>query len=364
MDDFWPAWLSFWIPTIIALVGALIALPQSSTVQYLEAPPVERTAAKAVYLSYNLISAVFGKKLFSWRAVGASIVLSVLAFVFALAIACATTKFLWTDFQTIAGGIFHAGSKSNFQSRFGRVSDIFGLGVVVLSLAAEYLYVTKSRLILRSLRFESGYMTLATKVAFDIVTTFLLFSLIAPLPIIISVVALGTIFPQVDIQHVDILGHAQFAGKYSPAQLEQLNAENPISAYIALVNVFWTVIFAHIREGFAMYHFVDAYPTIQDKTTVIRVVNGFAYLNHHVVTLGFMYPFTTMLASAFATTAWVALSSGLLLFSKFLCHTFAMARSTLENLHRHPHLIFWWGIFPSIAIFLVGSLVHEALGLF
>ena len=82
------------------------------------------------------------------------------------------------------------------------------------------------------------------------------------------------------------------------------------------------------------------------------------------ISTGFYLPVTTMLATAFGTTIWVTAAATLLSIARFLCHVFVAARATFSYLHRHPHVIFWAGIFPSILIMIFGGAAHEVIAMF
>jgi hypothetical protein len=336
-------------------------MSQATTLQFLgEAAPIERKAARAVYLSYSLFSRVFGKEIFSFRAFGLSVALSTLFFLLALAVACTTTAYLWVDVQSILERAFSFNSKIGPDEVYAHYNHLFGICVVLLSLIAEFFYVSKSRIFFRSIRFETSYLRLLFTVAVDVASTFVMFSLLAPLPIILATYLLGLIFPQIDIQQVAIQIHGPFDPKgWNPHVVAHLDMSDPVSAYFELTGIFILEIANHIREGFNYYHFLDSYPVVSQTYGKVVIISGQTYIERKTVTSGFMFPTTTMLASAFATTAWVILSTCLLLFAKFLCHTYAYASSFLGNMHRRPHLIFWWGILPSIIVFLVGGLSHE-----
>ncbi len=364
MGDFWPAWLSFWLPTIIGLIGLQVSMPQTATMVFLESKSIERVVGRSVFVSYRIFDLAFGHKILSWRAFLVSSAFSSLSFLLSFLIAALTTPGLWWFVITFFSD--HTYASDDFQ-RYEELGITATLALIVSSLAAEFLYVTKSRLILRSLRIHSSYLNLASKIFLDITTTFVLFVMVTPLTIILTLNLLATIFSGVDLHHVNFnVPHIACPpcreDSYSRAGSDNLmDVSNILDGYFELLTICLSQIISHVRESFAYYHWLDVFPVVDMSGVEKFAKSEHIDMSNAVITSGFTYPMTTMLATAFSTTVWVSVSALLLILSRFLCHTFVVANRLFRHLHNHPQAIFWWGTFPSAVVFILGGLLHELL---
>jgi hypothetical protein len=204
---------------------------------------------------------------------------------------------------------------------------------------------------------------LGLKIALDIATTMLLFVLVTPITILVTIYVLKMEFGAVDARAVLFADHGPWniSGSYPYFVLGTVDATQPFEAYWQVTKIMFSEIVTHIRDRFDFYHILNVFPVVHLPGTSDILKARRRDPSQFSVATGFMLPMTTMLATAFATTMWVAATAMILIVSKVLCHTFAVAERTFRYLHRHPHIIFWAGIFPSIVVFFLGGVVRLLL---
>jgi len=351
MGEFWPTWISFWFATVGVLVSLHVAFAQGGTGNFFEEKPITHLAARSAFLSYVLVDRVFGRRLFSLRAIFASALLSSAFFVGSFSIAMLTTPGIWRFVLLYFNHDEPPGDLPHYEAML----KITSLALVLSSMIAEFFFVLKSRAILRTLKFESSIIELVYKITLDVTTTLAMFIVTTPITILVALVLLNNLNPGLDLSHVFI---EEPGGRFIRPGALEIDVSDLLGAYTGIVSVLFSQVLSHVREIFSGYHFLFVLPTVR--------MNGAASLlrAEHFdpqtaqLTIGFLYPVTTMLATAFSTTIWVAVSASLLIASRSLCHTFIFARNSLQYLQAHPHVLFWLGVVPSITIFVVGGLIH------
>lgn len=354
MSEFWLPWSAWWFGVATFLISFMFVVANQNAAKFLAEGPIYALASRAVYAAYKMADDFFGHRLLSYRAFVSSIALSTLAFLISFLIAAVTIPDFWHPFRDI----FRTNHWETPQfSRYEIVTSWATLVLVFVGLLFEFIYVTKSRLILRTLRVEQSYARLLAIFLIDIASTFFIYILMTPLTMLIVLNVFGAITSSIDVKDstLAVLGWTT-APKDVPLPII-FDATNFFQAYPKIVQEILRDVVVHIRAHFVEYHYFIVAPIIHIPGTQ-EYQRAIGFDVRHAIAIGPVFPETTMLASAFATTAWVGIAALVLSVVRLSCHTFRTARRTFEYLHLRPHVLFWLAI-GSVVICIVGGIIHE-----
>lgn len=215
--------------------------------------------------------------------------------------------------------------------------------VLALSLLAEYLYVTKTRFLLRCFVVHSRPKSLLALAVLDMMTTYLLLLLTMPFIIIVMLYVSQIADPEIDIAR-SIVSLGVFAELDAEGRMVTTEYPTPFSAYdlSGYCQIAYTSAIAIYSELYFKFR-----PYILLIVASLQVSDPKTQQNLVVV------PFTTFAASAFATTIWI---SGWWVVTMSMATIYRVqysAGNMMLQVHRSSYVVFamliWLGIGSLIA---------------
>jgi hypothetical protein len=182
IKSFWLTWIFFWFALFLSIVAAAISLGSLSRerlLEILDKKKVIHMTAKAVHAGYDISDRILGKQLISWKAFRNSLLLSSSGMLIAYIIAAATTGGLHSFVYT---AVYENVVNGNLATRESLIACV---GILLFNVVMEYLYVTKSRWMLKSVTRSISLWKISAIYAVDAISTLALF--MATTPLIISV---------------------------------------------------------------------------------------------------------------------------------------------------------------------------------
>lgn len=371
--EFWTGWFGFW-GTIISLMIAFysIAIVDRSkdyarALVHSSAP--ERLFSRAFWAASNLSATIFGPRLLSFRAFLSGVSISLLCFLIFYSLAIFTTD----ELQLITHNaieFFRHGSPIGpaGPTNITRWPFIYNILLIVVSLTFEFFYVLKSRWLIRFIGFDMVWYGALFILAVDILSTFVIFSFLAPIPLL-GFAELMVHSPEV----LDLLdSHKFFVASSSVRTVDHIPQNSSFGVYLMLVNIMLREIVSHFAEGFKYYHFVAAgemyrapiqlpldtwarfFPNFEPDVLQAARNRGQSFV-YAQADLHLALPATTLLASAFSTTIWTIICATTLLVSRLLYRVIAVSRRFFLVIHERPLNIVYYGVIPCSAIALLGG---------
>jgi hypothetical protein len=349
--SFWSAWFSWWT-IIISLEFAIyqIAIADGSKViarSFVQSSRAARILSHAFYISSELTNVIFGPFLVSWRAFFRSCFLSGVVFIIALLVAIATTS-NWP--ANTLEWFFSWSTPADPPLAHGwAMTGTFSL--ILFWLVFEFLYVIKSRWLIRFIGANMKWYSVIVIFETDISTTLLLLIIIGPLPLLIF----GTVF--LHAAGAVLNHHFIDVGSYL------LEGYDPLKwfVYRDMVHEGIKAIVVPLRGDFT-YHVLQIgsvvdpdcrfqYSGVTKIMELVQCHSSVMYEDH--VT----FPLTTMIVSALATAIWMTTCATTLLVAK----AWNVPRKAFLWFHDNPTKILTRGILPTIVISIVGGLLIPVL---
>ena len=384
---FLAAWSAIWLPLIAIFFTLYDIASKSESKKHAEAFVQDKSIVFALREAFawasGFSSRVFGEKLVSLNAFFWSFGLSLAIAIIAFSIAMLTTSDMRYEFKPLiddwgkgqAADLLHFSVASDF--------CLFLFCIVV-----EFIYVTKSRYLLRYITYESGLWAVPAIVAFDFLTTILLFILVTPALILLFAYGFFLIYhaqlngildlspePQLPLGGVNYLASdfaiSESARRFWPSELSKyFHTSSPLYLYRLIVdNLLWQM-YEHVQERFSVYHslavgFTLNYPESASEAapTLELMTQQFGHLiGPGEIYKGFNieYPLTTMMVSAFSTLIWTIFSAIVFFISTALYRTIHSYRVLFLSLHERPYLA-QLGTVIAILIYMIGVLIGSSI---
>jgi hypothetical protein len=365
--------LVIWIPFWFGLAGLFltlwgIALDENSTryaISYVGDKSVGAFLSRSVSWATRFSNRFFGDRLISFRAFGVGLLISVVVYSISYGIMLVTTpdqlhgvlalRNSWNT--TTAPSILHFSIYSDFALAF-------------LSLVAEFIYVLKSRYLLKRLNYDSSLRLVTIILIGDVISTFMVFVVITPM----LIAAFGFVFFY--LFHSQLQGDITIPNPYNTANLiESLDPSyyvvvngKPFYPPVATVFSIYPILFEnictqtmeHFREGFSIYHQVDFSVALKtplpEHPATVEIYGHQVPVESSYAEYNVFYPLSTLLSSAFSTLLWTGTSVLVYVVSKCLYSTINISRVIFLKLHKRPEIslicaaaFFWIGVLGGIA---------------
>jgi hypothetical protein len=385
---FWLNWLAVWGFVIGLLMGLYQIMnadrADKTALIFVESLSKESVLSRAFAVAYHLSSLVFGPRLISLRAFTWGIALSGGVFIIAFGIAVATTP----NMQAELRHVLEEWNDTTFPVVAARWSIIGTILLTVTGILCEFLYVIKSRWIIRRITpTMPWYLTIVTLIL-DVSTTFALFFIIAPFTILsfsyFSMFLMGT---KVEQDYISVKsansseflrigpGHSLKFTLYDQTHKGtpiELPLHNTLEVYRKLANGVFDTTMAHFDKYFREYHEVSTSARLKPGYEISYEAYMASHPNDpieqysketgaHITSVGvgitINYLLTTMLVSASATTIWMVVCSLTLLAAKLI----RAPKRCFVWLHRNKEKIWDAGVYIALLAVLGAAIVPLCL---
>ena len=388
------AWASL-CSSIIAIPAILLAATsgpraREHVLEYQEHLSQPSFLARAFAFSYNRSTALFGPRLLSWRAFAWGFVISLSVFVASLMF-----TFLITPNFSITFGDYGTSLLFNIVNIY---DASFSILLTLCGLVFEFIFVVKSRWLLRLLKTALPWYACLGVGILDIVTTYILFLIVTPLFLIFfSYTAMLPIHSLLDSDYItisdtrtvdsrtaerlhvsitrpmhittnqifNVSGHP-IQTKIVDRQQNKVTLPNTsvINLYEILFLTLADIALDHITEHFASYHSISVGNLLKEEYWVTQSDYNKAHpgqvseeFNTDADAAGSVsidiranYPLTSMLITASSTTIWM----GCCVIILTVMRCIRAPKSSYIWIAEHHQLIWACVIFPLLAIYVIG----------
>lgn len=338
ISSFWIAWISIWLCIFSIMFASLIGFSCAAREQvnrYINGTPIPSPTAAAVNISSHMADFIFGNRLFYFFGFIRSVFFSVIIGIIFFIVAYVTTPGL-------------SGIKNYFLSPLENgldiksilsMSPVLTLILSFISMLFEYVYVAKSRWILRNIK----YYTTIYKVIFiwslDIISTIGLFIIITPIILIIVSKSLDLFINDIQGKLIEI----EFTYSYSDTD-PIIFSDNTLVLYEHTTKGLYHDVISHIESGLTQYSVIKIRRQLKeelDKECSDYNKLLFYQINRecHITFVGMAYLTTTMLATAFGTNIWVTICAIILISYRIIGNSIYGARRLFIWVYDNPNTL-------------------------
>ena len=217
---------------------------------------------------------------------------------------------------------------------------------MLLSIVVEYVYVAKSRYLLRYISHQSSLWKVLIIFLTDVSSTVVAFLIITPIFLVVAALSLGILSPNT-VRGVEIGIRTDYLEK----NVMLTYSSSLPHTYVNLTKTIYRDIQDHAENPLENFHTLAIYrreeiapegtwcdPPSPDGCTIQW--------------RGIIYPTTTMLSTAFATTGWISFCAITLMSYRGIGSMITGARKFFLWLYDHPNMIllFWLACGPVCCI--------------
>lgn len=356
--SFWIGWLGLWLTIFLSITGLLVAFAcgeRERIHNYIHGAPTPHPTAAAVRAALRTADFIFGERLFYGWGFVTSVLFSAVVATICFAAAWIAMPFLRLEY-TRSDHLALATSDA--------LTAVLALG----SVAAEYLYVAKSRFLLARIKDSFPAWKLLLVLAGDILSTVLAFLIVTPALLTIVAVSFPLFFQ--DIESPEIGAEITSPEVWASSVHKVRWAPDPYVAYPMIASMLAGDVraqFAHPLKGFHTLTIYRRTGTPGCAGATARPETQVEPRSHQkpcaFTAQGVEYLTTIMLATAFATMVWVSVTAVTILGSRALARSIISARTFFVWLYDHPNVMIgcWIACWPLC--FLSGELItHVLLG--
>jgi hypothetical protein len=248
--------------------------------------------------------------------------ISSLGAILSFAIALATTPTLQKD---VADGLDENFLHGDFSER---ASIALSFSMLIFNIIIEYIYVIKSRIILKKIRKNMKLVRIISVYLADVLSTFVLFLTLTPAIVSVCITLFSYIY--------------QIGGTVEEASGVRITRNGVATTYLWVFEELKYDMIHGVETGFREYQSMNfaLYRFHDRKTLNNKNCDSDGCVLPISVDVQFVTYFTsTALASAYATTAWISIYAVMILIGNILCQNFRLVRSLLLWVHDDPSVI-------------------------
>lgn len=297
---------------------------EDDAVLFAKAPNYTRTISQALIISQALVSACFGAKILSWQAFRRSILLSLIAGV--LVVITLTFSLSQESILAQLHTIYEEHTRTDLYTQLRLLLNM-PLVLTLACLAAEFIYVAKSRALLKGISYfkniSASFSTISALLILfvDGLTTVALFILISPLFLLIQATLFSLTSPNLDLTKAFVI-------PCEHCERQEVDATKRLDTYLLLVKATLTdtemvfskrlmqsEVFLGIPDKTGAWDVEEFQPYIDPETGQLkeRLV-----VKHQQIYQQSVLFISVLLLTALMTTIWTAMVAILLVGSKLL----------------------------------------------